>query len=200
MTGRAARRSEAGREAEMAPVRRAGQGRGPDGTSLIWTVAEGRRGRRWREVRFSDVVVISSLLVETDAEGRFSYLEASTAAGLITLHPEAGTELHGNVVTAAGVEAIAGLPWSPASIVLLDGSAIAQAAAAFGLRDWIGPGAAGSDPGLRIPLNLAIEPAPIPVERSSESIWRFANGDSFEVDANGLPVLVDGVTWPLEAA
>jgi hypothetical protein len=182
----------------MAPVRRAGQGRGRDGTSLIWTVAEGRRGRRWREVRVSGSVMISSLLLETDADGRFSYLEASTAAGLITLHPEAGTELHGNVVTSAGVEPIAGLPWSPAGIVLLDGSAIAQAAAAFGLRDRIKPGSAGSDPGLLVTLALSIEPAPIEVERIDEFRWRFGNGEPLEMDTDGLPILVEGETMPLE--
>jgi hypothetical protein len=182
----------------MALVRRAGQGRGPDRTFLIWTVAEGRRGRRWREVRYADGGVISSLLLETDAEGQFSYLEASTAAGLITLHPEGGTELHGNVVTAAGVEPVAGLPWSRASIALLEGSAISQAAAAFGLRDRMAPADAGSDPGVMIPLSLSIQPGPIRVERLDDTRWRFANGDALSIDAEGLPILIDGETWPLE--
>ena len=51
------------------PVRRAGSGQFVDGTDVIWSVADGRKGRRWREVRSKAGVVVSSLLLETFPEG-----------------------------------------------------------------------------------------------------------------------------------
>ena len=46
------------------PTRVAGWGRGPDGTVVTWTVAEGRRGRRWREVVARDTDVVHTLLLD----------------------------------------------------------------------------------------------------------------------------------------
>ena len=55
--------------------------------------------------------VRSSLLLELDPDGRFSHLELSTAAGLLTLHPEGDGTIHGNAVTTAGLTHVIGLPW-----------------------------------------------------------------------------------------
>ena len=75
------------------PLRRAGAGGLVDGSHVVWSVAEGRRGRRWREVRTApDGGVVSSLLLETDPDGRFSHTELATPAGLLTLHPEGNDE------------------------------------------------------------------------------------------------------------
>ena len=95
----------------MADLRRAGRGRVADGTDVTWSVAEGRRGRRWREVRTREEGIVARLLLETDPDGRFAHLELSTAAGLLTLHPEGDGTLHGNAVTADGVEHVVGVPW-----------------------------------------------------------------------------------------
>ena len=84
-------------------LRQAGHGRAPDGSIVTWSVAEGRRGRRWREVVRAGEGIRSSLLLELDPDGRFSHLELSTAAGLLTLHPEPDGTLHGNAVTAEGI-------------------------------------------------------------------------------------------------
>ena len=92
-------------------VRRAGAGRAVDGTDVVWSVAEGRKGRRWREVRSRDGVVVSSLLLESFTDRRFAHLELSTAAGLLTLHPESDGTLHGNAVLTDGVDHIVGLAW-----------------------------------------------------------------------------------------
>ena len=163
----------------MTPLRRAGRGRLPDGSTVIWSVSEGSRGRRWREIRrTANGGLITSLLLETHPDGRFAHVELSTAAGLLTLHPEADGTLHGNVITAAGIRHIEGLPWTPRSIVLVDGSVLAGAAALRTLVDGIADG-------VRISLELD-------VVETHESV-------SLEVDDDGLPMLDDAAAWPLEA-
>jgi hypothetical protein len=160
-------------------VRRAGRGRLPDGSTVVWSVAEGSRGRRWREVRRSaDGGVITSLLLETDVTGRFAHTELSTAAGLLTLHPEADGTLHGNVVTDGGLRHVRGLPWTPRSVVLVEGSVLASAAAARTVAGNVADG-------VRITLELDVTP-------TRETL-------SLDVDGDGLPVLADAATWPLEA-
>ena len=71
-----------------APLRVAGWGTLDDGAGVTWTVAEGRRGRRWREVVVRGDAVGHSLLLETGIDGRFSHLELARAGGLWTFHPE----------------------------------------------------------------------------------------------------------------
>jgi hypothetical protein len=102
----------------------------------------------------------------------------STAAGLLTLHPEADGTLHGNVITTLGIRHVVGLPWTPGSVVLVDGSALASAAA---LRTLVGNAADG----VRVSLELD-------VVETHESV-------SLEVDDDGLPMLDDAAAWPLEA-
>jgi hypothetical protein len=163
----------------VTPLRRAGRGRLPDGSTVVWTVSEGTRGRRWREIRrTADGVLITSLLLETHPDDRFAHIELSTAAGLLTLHPEADGTLHGNVVTTLGIRHVIGLPWTPRSVVLVQGSVLASAAARRTL-------AGSSADGVRITLQLDLVP-------TRETI-------SLEVDDDGLPVLDEAATWPLEA-
>jgi len=171
------------------PVRRAGRGRFVDGTDVVWSVAEGQKGRRWREVRTRAGVVVSSLLLETFPDGWFAHLEASTPAGLLTLHPEGDGTLHGNAVTAAGVSHVVGLPWPAGSIVVVDGSAIAIAAAAWHIRETDPPtDAAGRRPVVMIDPSLGTKASSIPADGLSHD----------QIDADGLPVLADAATWPLE--
>jgi hypothetical protein len=159
-------------------LRRAGAGTAPDGSVIVWSVAEGRRGRRWREVVRTGEGIRSSLLLELDPNGRFSHLELSTAAGLLTLHPEGDGTLHGNAVTSAGIGHVVGLPWQPDVAIWLDGSGINAAAARRA------DGASALDV-LRIGLDLTLA-------REAMQI------DPGAVDGEGLPVLVGGTTWPLE--
>lgn len=168
-------------------LRRAGHGRATDGSLVTWSVAEGSRGRRWREVRTfeparagEETTVVSSLLFELDPEGRFAHLELSTAAGLLTLHPEGDGTLHGNAVTAAGIEHVAGLPWAPDDVVLVDGSVVTAVAS----RQGAGRPAGGA---LIIALDLSLSRAE-----------HVPSAGAAAADAAGLPLLVDGATWPLE--
>ena len=154
-------------------LRRAGHGRSPeDGAFVTWSVAEGSKGRRWREVVRVEEAIRSSLLLELDPDGRFSHLELSTAAGLLTLHPEGDGTLHGNAVIAGGVRHVTGLPWDPDGTVLLDGSAVCRAAAR-------GRG------GIAIGLDLDVRPD-------------VDFGTPRNADPAGLPLLDEAVGWPLE--
>ena len=95
-----------------APRREGGRHELPDGGRVIWSVAEGRRGRRWRWVLDDDRGLVVVLL-ETDPGGAPTRLEVSAAAGLLTLHPEPpGREAHGNVVGPSGVRPLA-FAWGP---------------------------------------------------------------------------------------
>ena len=157
-------------------LRRAGHGTADDGALVTWSVAEGRRGRRWREVVRTGEGIRSSLLLELDPQGRFSHLELSTAAGLLTLHPEGDGTLHGNTVTGRGVEHIEGLPWDQDTVILVEGSAVCRAAPANdGRRRSV----------LRIGLDLRFDQGPVPEFLA-------------EADEQRLPVLGGSENWPLE--
>lgn len=164
-------------------LRRAGRGSLADGTTVVWSVAEGTRGRRWREVRTGPEGVISSLLLETDPARAFAHLELATAAGLLTLHPEPDATLHGNVVTADGIRHVVGRSWPAGSALVVDGSPIAAAAAT-----WAAPStdrAAG--PALVVTLSL-------------ELVDGTRHASSVAIDDAGLPVLGDARSWPLEGS
>jgi hypothetical protein len=160
-------------------LRRAGHGRTTDGALVTWTVAEGRRGRRWREVVTVGEGIRSSLLLELDGARRFSHLELSTASGLLTLHPEGDGTLHGNAVTPGGVAHVAGLDWDSEGAVLLDGSPVCRAAAVRGPT-------AREIQALTIGLDLRLRPAAVLIEPEA---W---------ADVEGLPLLTGGDSWPLE--
>jgi len=170
-------------------VRRAGAGRAVDGTDVVWSVAEGRKGRRWREVRSRDGVVVSSLLLESFTDRRFAHLELSTAAGLLTLHPESDGTLHGNAVLTDGVHHIVGLAWPEGSTLIVDGSAVAIAAAAwFAHLAWDGQRHEARLPIVTVSPTLDVHAGTIPGDGLSHVV----------IDADALPVLIVGRVWPLE--
>jgi hypothetical protein len=179
-------------------LRRAGSGLDAEGLWVVWSVAEGKRGRRWREVRSHDSGVASSLLLETDPEGRFTHLELSTSAGLLTLHPEDDGTLHGNLVTPKGVEHVRGLRWDAERLVLLEGSIVCQAAAAELLRGRSAFGSSESRPAVVVPRTLRLEAAQVHVERITGAEWRFGDRPPIRLDDRGLPQLHEGESWPLE--
>jgi hypothetical protein len=125
------------------PVRLGGRLALPEGGLLVWSIAEGRRGRRWRGVALdSEGGMVSDVLLETDPRGRPARLEVATPAGLLTLHPGdgAGTAtLHGNSVTVAGVRHHQ-LPWSGEHVLLVDRSPLTDAAACLPLVARLGVG------------------------------------------------------------
>ena len=179
-------------------LRVGGRGRLADGSVVTWSVAEGRRGRRWREVRAADGAVVSSLLLETDADGRFSHVELSTAAGLLTLHPEGDGTIHGNTVGDDGVGHVAGLPWEPDGLLVVEGSPIALAAAAAVARAHVAPGGSVGLTALAVGLDLRLGTETVTVERRAAGIWLVGDEPALRLDDRGLPILADGADWPLE--
>jgi hypothetical protein len=170
-------------------VRRAGAGRAVDGTDVVWSVAEGGKGRRWREVRSRDGVVVSSLLLESFPDRRFAHLELSTASGLLTLHPEPDGTLHGNAILADGVHHVVGLAWPEGSALIVDGSAVAIAAAAwFAHLAWADEQHEARLPVVTVSPTLDVRAGTIPGDGLSH----------VTIDADGLPLLAGGQAWPLE--
>jgi len=167
------------------PVRLAGQGRRADGALVTWTLAEGRRGRRWRESVSVDDRLVHALLFETGPDGRFTHLELAGPTGLATLHPEADGTLHGNVVRAAsGVRHVVGLPLRAEATVVVAGSVMSGAALAWaeatrtqGITEVV-----ELDP---MTLDLTVRPV--------------TATDHRDTDPDGAPRLPDGDRWPLEA-
>jgi hypothetical protein len=181
-------------------VRRAGSATLADRSQVVWSVAQGRRGRRWREVRTTPTGVVSSLLLETDPAGRFSHTELSTAHGLLTLHPEGDGTLHGNAVLNDGVRHLA-LPWPDGAILVVPGSPVALAAAA-GALGAIGAGEAADAAAVVVGADLTASPRSVRVQRLAEASWRFLVAGLpdavVELDADGLPAFARGMDWPLE--
>lgn len=144
--------------------------------------------------------LLSSLLLETDPDDRFSHLELSTASGLLTLHPEPDRTLHGNRVDAGGVGHVVGLAWNPAGIVLVEGSGIALATAIrLAWRTTEAGGAGAEVMTLRIGLDLSVAVEPVTVVRLGDDRWRIGADGPVSVGPDGLPPTVDGEDWPLEA-
>lgn len=181
-----------------ARLRFGGRGQGVDGGSVVWSVAEGSRGRRWREVRNTGHAVASSLLLETDPAGRFAHLELSTPSGLLTLHPEGDGTLHGHAIVSDGIEHVEGLRWDADGVVLLEGSTVCRAAALPVLPGTLEPSTSLAHLAVVIPPTLWLEVKPVRIERIDVRSWRFGDEEPFEVDLRGLPLLHGGEIWPLE--
>jgi hypothetical protein len=180
----------------VARVRRAGTGRLPDGARVTWTVADGSKGRRWREAVTDGSGIRHSLLFETSPDRRFAHLELATTAGLLTLHPEGDGTLHGNVVDRSGVRHVVGLAWERDGLVHLDGSAITAAAAA-----WLLSGrsvASSAISVLRISPALRVDVAVVDVTRRGDGSWDGVGAARFAAAADGLPLLDETEDWALE--
>ncbi|HET7726371.1 MAG TPA: hypothetical protein VFK54_03510 [Candidatus Limnocylindrales bacterium] len=186
-------------------MRRAGAGQDADGRLVWWSVAEGQRGRRWREAIVGGGGLVHSLLLETGPDRRFTHLELATPAGLLTLHPEPDGTLHGNAVTDRGMRHVAGLAWDPDGLVILAGSTIAAAAAGHLLATLLPPGAtpAGMSTSqlvLRIAADLSVATAFADVELGTDGRYVVADSGVVATDGDGLPLLDEARSWPLEAA
>jgi len=168
---------------------------------VTWTVAEGRRGRRWREVVSRDGAIIRSLLLETDVDRRFSHLELSVAGVLLTLHPESDGSLHGNRVADDGsaISHVAGLAFGSGSLLRVEGSLIADVAIAWALVDVVRPGDGETVQAVAIDRRGQVAPrAPLGIQRIDDRTWQIGGGDPFEMDPRGVPSFGDGRIEALE--
>jgi hypothetical protein len=206
-------------------IRRGGRAALPSGGLIVWSVADGRRGRRWREVTSVDGTVVRVVLLESDPAGRLGRLEMATAAGLLTLHPDrAATALHGNVVTPTGVRHLT----FDRMTLLVDGSPAAAAIAVAGLAEGVPVGGTAQVDLVRVDDRLQPRTETWSIDRIEPRVWRLVElpddgsggGPGSEVrpgvrrearpgpgvgaeerivrvDEDGLPEL-PGDTWPLE--
>ena len=187
----------------MAPVRRGGRGTLPDGAQLIWSLAEGGRGRRWRASRVRDGRLEGTILLEIDAAGRPARLEVGTSDGLLTLHPDrAERQLLGNVVTPSGIRHLR-LDWSPAHELVVDGFPVVLLAAVRRLETVIPVGQTAERPAVIVDSGQRCLVTTIRLVRLDVRRWR-AEGEGSSVgvaiDADGAPAGLDNaMEWPLEA-
>ena len=138
--GEPRRRAGDGRRRGMTAPLRLGGRAGLDGGAVVWSVAEGRRGRRWREAVTRDDGLVRSVLLEVSPAGRPTYLELATPSGLLTLHPdEQERELHGNAVTSGGIRHLR-FDWSLDHGLHVVGSTVAAAAALHRLAGLVAVG------------------------------------------------------------
>ena len=184
-------------------VRRAGRARLPDGATLLWSVAEGARGRRWRAVTTVDGAVTHALLFEATAGGRPTRLELTTPSGMLTLHPEADERsAHGNVVHLGGVRPLV-LPWSPDYAIEVVDRPIATAVMLARMARSARGGEGETVEVLSVDAGLVVRPGTRLVRRLADRRWEVADlgaGREFEVelDADGVPRLGASDDWPLE--
>jgi hypothetical protein len=166
-------------DAEPGWLRRAGRGRLADGRTVLWSVAEGGRGRRWRWVYQEHQAFVGTVgLVERLPDGRFGRLELAAYGGLLTFHPDSdGRAAHGNIVTAERVQPIEA-PWQPEWGVGIVGDPFGST-----VGGWVGSG-------------LAIS------WMQGAIMWRdpgsYADVEIVATDSRGVPQLVDADEWPLE--
>lgn len=184
-----------------AMVRRAGRSMLADGTQVVWSVADGRRGRRWRAVTMRDGALISALLLEVGVDGRPARLELATDAGLLTLHPEASGSLHGNTVTVDGVRHLT-FAWSVEHELEIDGLPIASAVTARRLAGSTAMGEGKTVPVVAVAADLSVREGARHYVRVGDATWRIeGEGDprTLTIDEHGLPVWsAEAGEWPLE--
>jgi hypothetical protein len=184
----------------------AGTGRLPTGETITWSIADGRRGRRWRELLSRRGRVIRSLLLEIAPDGGIGRLEVATAAGLLTVHPSTDlTTLHGNVVASDGVRHLT-LAWSEAHLLVVDRSPMVAAAILGRSAGTMPPGGRARFDGVRVGTDLRPAPVTVLVSRIGPSTWDTAIDptdaglvEQIALDRRGLPILLDPAEWPLEA-
>ena len=166
------------------PLRRAGRGILADGSTLLWSVAEGASGRRWRSATLDPAgTVVLVLLLDVDPVGRIGRLELTSATGMLTFHPEPdGRSAHGNVVNANGVRPIA-LAWSEDHELRVMGSPIPAAVAAR------------HRPTSRTTAQIVAVNADLDVEELADVPPAEGN---VAVDERGIPLLAGASEWALE--
>lgn len=191
-------------------LRLAGRLEPTTGERIVWSIADGRRGRRWRELATRDGDIVQAVLFETDPTGRVVRLEMASAAGLLTVHPE-GDVLHGNVVGPDGVRHLT----LDRTTLFVVGSPASTAIVLGGLALAVGVGGSRSVDLVRIDDRLEPRAETWEVARIDERTWHLSElgaspagaGEGsrrsgqvrvIRLDERGLVELPDVVSWPLE--
>ena len=182
------------------PVRRGGQFADDAGRSVLWSVADGARGRRWRwTVVDRRGALLAAHALETGPDGRFLRLESATAPGLLSLHREADGSLHGNRVGERGVDHLTVEAPAPAG-VLIGGTALAVSIL---LGTMEGPAAKATLDVLEVFDDLGLRIVSATIRPTDDGGWEIRTNRATRrahLDADSLPDAAahDGLTWPLE--
>ena len=185
-------------------LRRAGRGILPDGATLIWSAADGERGRRWRASATLDGRMTHAVLLETSPAGKVLRLELATASGLLTLHPERdGRSIHGNIVHVGGVRPLE-FPWSADHELEIVDRPGPTAVMLRRLARTVEVGGGETVSILSIDASLVVRPGNRLVRRLAPDRWLVADvagarETTIELDADGIPVLGAPADWPLDA-
>jgi hypothetical protein len=184
-------------------LRKAGTGRFGNGDRLVWTVAEGAKGRRWRWTHTNDIGIVAVGLLELDEDGRPMKLELAGPAGMLTLHPSGDErELHGNVASPQGMRHIR-VPWTNAHVLIVEGEALVAAAMCHRLAKAIGPGGETELRAVVVEPGYALRDCRVRVQRDGPERWRMDASPHpkvrLAIDADGAPVgMRDEASWALE--
>ncbi len=170
---------------------------------LLWSVAEGGRGRRWRAAFAVAGALERAILIETGVDRRLTRLEIEAPAGLLTLHPDGGeSALHGNVVTPGGIRHLT-FDWSPDHELVVLPVAFSGAPIAWRLAAAIEVGEGSDIRAVVVDDGLEVRTEDVRVDRVGAWRWTVTWGagrETIEVDEDGLPAgLGDAEAWPLEA-
>ncbi|MEK6721666.1 MAG: hypothetical protein AABZ33_13515 [Chloroflexota bacterium] len=191
------------------PVRRAGRLALADGGIVLWSLAEGRNGRRWRWNRVGPTGLVEAGLLEIATGGSFARLELATPSGLLTIHPEAGEgRAHGNVVSDQGVTPIR-VAWTADHDIGVAGSPVPRLAVAHALRGGVGVGETSARTTVTVDARLALAERRETWTRIGDGRWVVRDTDDparaeqiVTVDAEGLPPWIESSepSWALETS
>ncbi len=189
------------------PVRRAGRLALADGGIVLWSLAEGRNGRRWRWNRAGPTGLLEVGLLEIAASGSCARLELSSPSGLMTIHPEPGEgSAHGNVVSDQGVAPIR-IAWTAIHDIAVAGSPVPRLAVAHALRSAVGVGETTVRTTVIVDARLALLGRRETWTRTGDTQWVVRDADDPDtaeqivtVGADGLPLGIEGSapSWALE--
>ena len=191
------------RRSAPAFVRRAGSGRTAAGDRVWWSVAEGRRGRRWREAIVGDAAGCATRCCSRPGpDGRFSHLELADAGRAADAAPRGRRDAPRERDRGRRDPARRRAPVGRGGRRGRRGLGGRRAPRAPGcLAAEVEARRVGCDGrSCAITAGLLITTGPEPVERIDQETWRIAGGAPCRVDADGLPVLPDAESWPLEQA
>jgi hypothetical protein len=189
-------------------VRLAGHGLDRLGRAVTWTIADGERGRRWREATTglgtaegASGGLAHAVTMETGHAGQWLRLEVAALAGLLSLHPDRDGSVNGNVVSETGVRHV-GLGIVEPPLVDVRGSLVAETALCRALERQVAAGEGSTVSVVRVSATLDIEVAELQVMRTDARTWELADADGIRTVSmgdRGAPVTSDaGAKWPLE--
>lgn len=186
----------------MSRLRIAGHGRDRLGREVTWTIADGERGRRWREVATdAGGAVAQAITLETGHAGQWLRLEIAAPAGLLSLHPDRDGAIHGNVVTGDGVRHIALEVMEPPLLDLRD-ALLGETALCRALERIVPAGQGTRLTVVRVTPSLEVATVELEVGRRSARRWELDDAEGRrEVEMGDLGTPVEGETavrWPLE--